>query len=158
MTYTVLLVCAGNVGRSPLAEVMARRFLAEGMGVDDGELEANGIRVLSAGTLAPPGVQASARAATVAEEIGITMGVHPSQRIDQQMAGEADVIFCMDGTVLDQLVRMGLGAKSELLDPSGNPIPDPRGKDLDFYRTVRDTIAVALTQRVPEILADAGKV
>lgn len=94
LTYDVLFVCAGNIGRSPLAEVMARRFLAQALGVGDDELEANGIRVLSASTLAPPGVQASARATSVAKEIGITIGKHPSRRLNKEMAAEADVIFC----------------------------------------------------------------
>ena len=96
MTYTVLLLCTGNVGRSPLAEAMARRFLAEALDIGDDELEAHGIHVLSAGTLAPPGVQASARAAAVAEEIGIAIGPHASQRLTGPMVREADVIFCMD--------------------------------------------------------------
>ncbi|MDR9450358.1 MAG: low molecular weight phosphatase family protein [Acidimicrobiia bacterium] len=156
MTYTVLFLCTGNVGRSPLAEVMARRFLAEAIGVEDGELEARGLRVISAGTLAPPGVPASARAAAVAEEIGITIGPHPSERLTRTMAGEADVIFCMDATQIEHLARSGFVAKADLLDPDGRSIPDPRHQDLDFYRKVRDRIAVALQQRIPQILEDAG--
>jgi protein-tyrosine phosphatase len=147
----------GNIGRSPLAEVMARRFLAEALDVGDGELEENGIRVLSAGTLAPPGVQASARASSVAEEIGITIGEHPSERLTEQMGREADVIFCMDAAHLEHVGRLGFANKAELLDPDGREIPDPRHQDLDFYRHVRDHIAGALQRRVPQILADAGR-
>jgi protein-tyrosine phosphatase len=157
MTYTVLFVCAGNIGRSPLAEVMARRFLAEALGVGEHQLEANGIRVLSAGTLAPPGVQASPRASAVAEEIGITIGRHPSQHLSATMAAQADVIFGMETTHIDHLAQLGFGDKAALLDPGGRAIPDPRHQDLGFYREVRDHIAVALQRRIPQILANAGR-
>lgn len=156
MTYRVLFVCAGNVGRSPLAEVVARRLLSQALGVTDEELESTGIDVRSAGTLAPPGVPASLRSAAVAEEIGITMGPHPSQRLEEGIVARSDVIYCMDGTQLDFLARLDWGDKAELLDLDGEAIPDPRGQDLDFYRQVRDRIRVALERRLPRILADAG--
>ena len=157
MTFTILFVCTGNVGRSPLAEVMARRLLAEELGVGDDELEANGIRVFSAGTRAPSGVQASARAGTIAEEIGISLGRHPSERLTRQMVARADVIYCMDSTQIDDIAQLEVADKVSLLDPDGSEILDPRGRDLDFYREVRDQMASALRRRVPEILAHAGK-
>lgn len=156
MTYTVLFVCTGNVGRSPLAEVMARRFLAEALGVEDGELEGRGLRVFSAGTLAPPDVPASVRATAVAGEIGIAIGRHASERLTGTMAGEADLIYCMDATQIEHLARLGFAAKAALLDPDGLAIPDPRHQDLDFYRKVRDRIAAALQRRIPQILEGAG--
>lgn len=157
VTYNVLFICTGNVGRSPLAEVIARRYLAEASGVRDDELEAQGIRVFSAGTHAPPGVQASARAAAIAEEIGIPMGVHPSQRLDEETHIRADLVYCMDQTQIDYLAGVGLGDKAELLDPDGREIPDPRGQDLNFYREVRGLIVSALRRRLPEILAAARR-
>ena len=153
--YNVLFVCTGNVGRSPLAEVMARRFLAEALGVRDDELETNGIQVFSAGTHAPLGVQASARGSAIAEEIGISMGVHPSRRLDEHMVRGADVVFCMDLAQMEYLAEHGMADNAELLDPTGREISDPRGRDLDFYREVRDQIVTALRQRLPQILTAA---
>ena len=158
MTYTVLFVCTGNVGRSPLAEAMARRFLAEALGVEDAALESRGIRVLSAGTKAPTGLQASARANSVAEEIGITIGRHPARRLTKTMVREADLILCMDAEQTARISKWGLATNAELLDPSGREIPDPRRHDIAFFRQVRDQIAAALEDRVPQILAGAGPI
>ena len=155
MTYTVLFVCAGNVGRSPLAEVMARRLLAESLGVEDGEVEARGIRVLSAGTEAPAGILTSRRGVGLAEEIGITMAPRPAQRLTKEMASGADVIFGMDAGHVEHLSRWGFGDKTELLDPRSGEIPDPRRRDMAFFRDVRDQIAVALSERVPRIITAA---
>ena len=80
MTYTVLFVCAGNVGRSPLAEAIARRLLAESLNVGDDQLESYGLRVLSAGTEAPEGIETSSRGVTLAAEIGIVMNRRPARR------------------------------------------------------------------------------
>ena len=157
MAYTVLFICTGNMGRSPLAEVMARHRLAQALGVADGDLHLHGIRVLSAGTRALPLLQASGRAAAVAEEIGITMGRHPATRLTKKLAAAADVIFCMDAPQTQYVAKLGFGDKTRLLDPDGETIPDPRRHDTAFFRQVRSQIASALEQRVPEILADAGK-
>ena len=156
VTYNVLFVCAGNEGRSPLAEVIARRYLAEALGVGDDELETTGFHVFSAGTHAPLGVQASARGAAIAKELGITMGVHPSRRLDEHLVRGADVVFCMDLAQMEYLAEHGIADKAELLDPTGREIPDPRGQDVDFYREVRDQIVGSLQRRLPQILTAAG--
>ena len=156
MTYTVLFVCAGNVGRSPLAEAMARRFLAEALRAKDSDLEVRGIRVLSAGIEAPEGIQTSGRGVELAEEIGIAMVASPARRLTKGMAVGADVIFGMDAGQVEYLSQWGFGEKTELLDPHGGEIPDPRRQDTAFFRDVRDQIALALSERVPQILIAAG--
>lgn len=157
MTYAVLFVCAGNVGRSPLAEAMAKRLLAEALDVEDNELESCGIRVLSAGTLAPDGIETSSRGVALAEEIGITMERHPARRLTGELADAVDVIFGMDGSHVEHLALMGYANKTELLNPDGLDIPDPRHQDWAFFRAVREQIGRALLARVPEILTAAGR-
>lgn len=136
---------------------MTRRLLAESLGAEDGEVEARGIRVLSAGTEAPTGIVTSGRGVELAKEIGIAMVPSPARRLTKEMAGEADVIFGMDTDHLQYLSEWGFGEKTELLDPRGREIPDPRRHDMAFFRNVREEIASALSVRVPQIIAAAGR-
>jgi len=48
--YSVLFVCTGNTCRSPMAEGIAKRVLAERKRVPIDQLESAGVRVRSAGT------------------------------------------------------------------------------------------------------------
>ena len=73
MTYTVLFLCTGNIGRSPLAAALARHKMARALGTEGPSLEETGIFVLSAGTLAPEGMTASPRGVAVAAEHGVDL-------------------------------------------------------------------------------------
>ena len=50
---SVLFVCTGNTCRSPLAEALCKRMLADRLGCEPGELEARGFVVRSGGDGAP---------------------------------------------------------------------------------------------------------
>ena len=62
MRHTILLICSGNTCRSPMAEGLARQILAERRGITPEDLDAAGIKVVSAGTFAMPGSPASPEA------------------------------------------------------------------------------------------------
>ena len=83
-----VFVCFGNIMRSPMAERMFRRSLAE-HGIE-------GIKVKSAGIHATPGSEAHPRAKVAARELGFPLDDHRSQLLTAQMVEEADVIFAMD--------------------------------------------------------------
>lgn len=156
MTYTVLFVCTGNIGRSPLAAALARRKLARALGVNDQSLEESGMLVRSAGTQAPEGMAPSPRGVAVAAEHGVDISGHGSARVTSSMADASDRIFCMDAAQVEYVLSLGVHPPVELLDPAGNDIPDPHGQDLEFFREVRSLIATALDARLPMILAEAG--
>jgi len=52
---TYLFVCTGSTCRSPIAAGLARKMLAEKLGVTPGKLKSRGIEVLAAGVYAPNG-------------------------------------------------------------------------------------------------------
>jgi len=153
--YTVLVVCTGNIGRSPLAAALARAKLAGMLRVPPTALEDMGIRVLSAGTRAPEGMAPSSRGIAIAAERGIGYGDHRSTRLTGRLLDDADRIFCMAEGQVGELREMGVDDKVELLDPDGEEIPDPRGMDLDFYRQVCDRIEDSLNRRLPQLVAEA---
>jgi protein-tyrosine-phosphatase len=139
-----------------LAEAIATKFLAEAMDIAEGDAESSGIRVESAGTKAPPGLLTSARASRIAGEIGVPMERKPARRLTRELAGSVDLILGMEASHLDHLARWGFDEKSALLDPDGVAIPDPRFRNMAFFRQVRDQIVQAVRYWVPRILDEAG--
>lgn len=83
-----VFVCFGNIMRSPMAERLFRRSLAE-HGIE-------GIQVKSAGIHATPGSEAHPRSRVAARELGLFLDDHRSQLLTARMVDEADVVFAMD--------------------------------------------------------------
>ncbi len=65
--FSILVLCAGNIGRSPLAEMMLRSALASALGWTEAEMQSQGVVVTSAGTEAPEGHAASDRGVAFAD-------------------------------------------------------------------------------------------
>jgi len=81
IVHTILFVCTGNLCRSPMAAGIAKRYLADRLGVDEAQLQRAGYRVLSAGTAALEGTPASPEAVEVMKELGIDISSHRSQAL-----------------------------------------------------------------------------
>ena len=93
----LLFVCTGNTCRSPLAEVIARRQIAERQLPD--------VTVGSAGTSAWPDAPASDGALLVALEHGMDLGEHRARVLSPELVAGADVV------VTDTWVSMGQEAE-----------------------------------------------
>src|SRR2546430_14946762 len=83
----ILLVCTGNICRSPLGAALLQRALA-GLG-------AEGIAVTSAGTGAWDGAPVSEGAYLVGLERGLDLSGHRAQLLTREMVDEADLILTM---------------------------------------------------------------
>ncbi|NIA24068.1 MAG: hypothetical protein GWP04_00710 [Gammaproteobacteria bacterium] len=155
MSQTFVFVCTGNIGRSPLAAGLARQHLAEALGISETELGDRGIEVTSVGTKAPPRLRAGRLAVVAGDEVGVDLRSHRSRRMNRKLAERATRVYCMEQGQVERLVAKYpvLEGKVQMLHPDGKPVLDPRGEDLEFHREVRDRIAEALTQRIPELLA-----
>lgn len=102
MRYTatvlrVLVVCTGNICRSPLAQ----GFLAE----RSRRLLEGAIAVRSAGTWARPGHPATEEAVLVAQERGVDLAEHRSSPFGTDLAGWADLILTMTAEQRDEVLH-----------------------------------------------------
>ena len=73
-------MCTGNTCRSPLAEALAKKVLADRLGCTADELPGRGFWVLSAGVSAYGGGPASEESVTVAAEFGADLSGHRAGR------------------------------------------------------------------------------
>jgi protein-tyrosine-phosphatase len=128
----VLVVCTGNICRSPLAEAMLRsRAAAAGRG----DLE-----FVSAGTGAWDGAPASEGSYLVALENGLDLSGHLARQLTADLVAEADLILGMSPHHVERAASLGGAGKAQLLgsfagrEGSDAEVGDPFGGDLDVYR------------------------
>src|SRR5262249_12973503 len=116
----ILFVCTGNTCRSPLAEGLSKKLLADRLGGAVEELRARGYWVLSAGVAAYGGGPATAESVEVATELGADLGAHRSRPINPQLLAAADDVIAMTRAHADALAARyaGVGPTVRLLaDP-----------------------------------------
>jgi protein-tyrosine phosphatase len=98
----ILVVCSGNICRSPIAEGLLRRALERRVGKD-----APGVS--SAGTIAVDGGHATDASVAAAGELGIDIGGHRARRLSASLA-EADLIVCMAAEHRDAIAALAPSA------------------------------------------------
>ena len=91
----ILVVCKGNICRSPLAEAYLRSVLPK-----------NDITVVSAGLDTTDGKPAHPFAKSVADSYGLTLEQHLTAQITREMVDKADMILVMEFAQLNSMLRL----------------------------------------------------
>ena len=141
----ILVLCSGNICRSPVAEAMLRAEIAAAWGVQQADLEELGWHIASAGTFAMPDGPASECSITVAADVGLDIRQHRSANLEDLLQEPWDLIL---GMGQNHLAALPEELSQELYDPSAQPVPDPFGGPLRAYQQMRDHLQVATQQRV----------
>jgi protein-tyrosine phosphatase len=134
--FLILFVCTGNTCRSPLAEALCKKLLAERLGCTPAELPERGFLVLSAGLAAMMGGGAAPEAIEAARELGADLAEHASRTLGRELARQADCIVAMTQGHLHSVVHQFPDGRDRcrLLAADGSDISDPLGSDLQVYR------------------------
>jgi protein-tyrosine phosphatase len=139
-TLSVLVVCTGNICRSPMAAGLLRHRSPESI--------KNLVAISSAGTSALHGNQAEPFAVRTMASIGVEIGDHRARQLDAGMLRGADLIVTMEQAHVVTIRRMLLLGKPQVNilgefgpHPESPEIDDPYGGPLEAYRRCLDVIS-----------------
>jgi L-threonylcarbamoyladenylate synthase len=148
-----LFVCTGNTCRSPMAEGMFRKYLAEKLECDVDCLGRMGYKVYSAGVMGMVGVPASPEAVAVCAAKGIDITSHRSTALSQQLIEESDFIFAMSQLHCERIGALSPQAANKcVLLAENKDIFDPIGQSQEVYNTCAGLIEEAVKKRIGELV------
>jgi len=157
-TTKILLVCTGNICRSPLAAALLQRALTE-RGVE-------GMDVSSAGTGAWDGAPVSEGAYLVGLERGLDLSAHRARLLTRELIEQADLVLTMarhHRARVDELGGEGrVFVLGEYAGREGDEaeVSDPFGGDLEVYRDTcveLEALIEAAVERIVKELASGNQ-
>jgi len=130
----ILVVCVGNICRSPVGERLLQQALPDRT-------------VTSAGLGALVGKPADALAAEVAADHGLSLDRHIAQQFTPQLGSEQDLILVLEPGHKHEIARISpqLSGRVMLLDQftGGKGIADPYRRSREFHESVFEQIKAA---------------
>ena len=127
----VLVICIGNICRSPMAEGLLGKLLPH-------------VQISSAGLAAMVGYGADPIAVQLMAQQGIDISAHRGRMLTDALVRSSDLILVMDSQQQKHIVEAypySRGKVFQLIVDSPNGIPDPYLKSPDVFAVVFDLIA-----------------
>lgn len=140
----ILILCLGNICRSPLAEGLLRSKLP------------SNFEVASAGTsFLHQGQPADPRMIETAKNRGLDISGHRAQGFSEKLFNEYDRIYCMDKSNLENALPLATSKaqkeKLQLLLENQGEVPDPYFGEQEGFEQVYDLLDKALTGLAAEL-------
>ena len=150
----VVLVCTGNICRSPTAEFMLRTLAARALECAPDELPLRAFEFSSCGTHGWDAAPATDEAIKVARDLGYDLTPHSSRPVDAAILGTADRVWCMDAEH-EHAIEAYFQERREaltLFDPDGKNVEDPFRRSMRVYKKIAKRIETVARRRVDELL------
>jgi protein-tyrosine phosphatase len=145
MQRNILLLCTGNICRSPMAEGLMREHLPRH-------------EIFSAGLCALDGAPADPIAVELMWQAGIDISGHRARNLASWMMREADLVLTMDSAQQQYIAQRFPAARDKftrLGEPCDMDIPDPYRQGLPAFQHAYRLIECVVQRRLP-VLARHG--
>ena len=131
---SILVVCTGNICRSPVGERLLRRQLPD-------------LTVDSAGTYGLTGEAADTTASEVAARNGLSLDGHIAQKLTASLARNYDLILVMEPLHIEQVTKISPEARGKVMLfgqwIGKKEVPDPYKKSHEAHQHVFDMLTTA---------------
>lgn len=141
MIRRVLVVCIGNICRSPMAEGLLRRALPD-------------LQISSAGLAALVGYGADPIAVEIMAEQGIDIGAHRARMVTDALVKDSELILVMDSRQQEQIAAAYPHARGKVFrlgETARQDIPDPYRESAGVFRASFDLIEAGSSAWVKRI-------
>jgi len=147
MISNVLMVCHGNLCRSPMAAGLLQQ-----RGI--------GLRVSSAGLVAEVGQPAQKEAIAALAEVGVDIRAHRATQLTRQLANEAELILTMTAEQTRRLKTLYPAMHGRIFALRGfdaSDIDDPIGMPLSDFRVCRTALTIGIDYWVERLMQLNGQ-